>query len=162
MDFKKFAQMIKVYQAAMPPQGMPPAGAPAPMPPQGAPMPTQGAPAGDPNQGMPPQGAPAAGGPPPMDPLLDQMLQVFGQLPPGMFSEMVSAPLEVLVQAAQSGQVPPMAVQLVLHLRQGGSGMEQQQPQGDPAAMQQGQPMPAGPEKTSSVIDRLIKATANR
>lgn len=124
---KKTAQMIKLYQAApVPPQGAPMPMDPAAggMPPQGAPMPPQGAPAPmDPAMagGMPPQGGQA----PQLDPLLDQLLQVFGQMPPGAFSELVAMPTDQLVEMAKQGQIPPMAVQLILYLRMSGpeSGM---------------------------------------
>lgn len=123
--FKKIAQMIKTYQA-MPPQGMPPmdpAMAGQPMPPQGAPVDPAAA-----GQPMPPQGAPmdpAMAGQPQVDPLLDQLMQVFGQLPPGMFSQLVAMPTDQLVELAKQGQIPPAAVQLILYLRMSGpeSGM---------------------------------------
>ena len=96
------------------------------MPPQGPPP---GAPPMDPNA-MPPVADPNAGQPP-MDPLLMQMNQIIGQLPPGMFEQLLAAPVEALVQAAQQGQIPPEAVQLIMHLRQGAGQMPEAQPQGN-------------------------------
>ena len=64
---------------------------------------------------MPPQGDPNAGQQ--GDPLLDQLVGVFTQLPPGMFAQLVEMTTPQLVELAKSGQVPPVAIQLVLHLR---------------------------------------------
>lgn len=143
-EFSKVATMIrtKVAQAApMPP--MPPQGA-APMPP----MPPQGA---SPIPPMPPQGAAPRGAAPmppqdqmmqapQIDPLLEQLMMVFGNTPPGVFSAMVEMPTDELVNAAKSGEVPPEIVHLVLFLRQ--ASLSQQNDQEAPAAAMQ--PAPQG------------------
>ena len=94
-----------------------PQGQPAPMPPQQAqPMP-QGQPA--------PQQQAQAQGP---DPLLAQMMQMFSQLPPGAFQQLISMPDEQLVMATQQGQIPGELTQMIMMLRHG-SEQQQAQPQ---------------------------------
>lgn len=135
----KLYQLVKMAQAMgpeMPPPqgGMPPGMMPPPqggmppgmMPPGPGMMPApQGgmSPGMDPNMmgGMSPgMGPNMMGGQPPMDPLLEQLLAVFGGAPPGTFSAMIEMSTEELVQLAKSGQVPPEVIHLVLYLRQGG------------------------------------------
>jgi len=112
----------------MPPGAMPPGLPPGMMPPQG------GMPPGmmDPNMmppmppgAMPPGGMPQMdpgmmGGQSGIDPLLQQLLDVFGSAPPGVFSAMIEMSTEQLVELAKTGQVPPEVIHLVLYLRQGG------------------------------------------
>jgi len=128
----KIAQMMD--QGAMPPGAMPPGMMPPQgMPPQGMMPPGAMPPGMMPPQGMPPQGMDPNMAPPPgmmdpgmmggqqqMDPLLEQLLAVFGGAPPGTFSALVEMSTDQLVQLAKSGQVPPEVIHLVLYLRQGG------------------------------------------
>lgn len=120
----------------MPPGAMPPGPPPGAMPPglpPGAmppgmmpPMPPGAMPPGAmPPGAMPPGGMPQMdpgmmGGQSGIDPLLQQLLDVFGSAPPGVFSAMIEMSTEQLVELAKTGQVPPEVIHLVLYLRQGG------------------------------------------
>ena len=136
-DLMKLAQMVQVKLAQMPPQPqqppmpqpgmMPPQQPPMPMPQPGMmPQPDMMPPGMDPNAMPPmPQGMPDQGGmmqPPQMDPLLEQLLMLFGEAPAGLFSSMVEMSTEELATLAKSGQIPPEVVQVILHLRQADMG----------------------------------------
>ena len=109
---KKIAQMIKTYQqqmAAPTPQAQPQQQASQqPQAPQ------------DPSQGQQPQ----------LDPLLQQMLQLFSQLPPGAFQQLVMTPDDQLVMATQQGQIPGEITQMLMMLRHGSEQAQQGQAQG--------------------------------
>jgi hypothetical protein len=57
------------------------------------------------------------------------MIQVFGQLPPGMLGQILNLPDNMLVDLTKQGQIPGEVTQLIMMFRQGGD-MGPEQPKG--------------------------------